>query len=105
MTKRISVLGPGGLTRRGAVCIGAAAGIAALAAVGPARAVLSHPILANIQPISIALPDFLASSPAEAELAASISTIITANLKRGGLFAPIDQATFIEKFRNVDVVP
>ena len=34
---------------------------------------------------------------------ASISQIITANLKRSGLFAPIDPAAFLEKITNTDV--
>jgi TolB protein len=95
MSKRISLRGPGGLTRRGVVCIGAAAGIAALSA-SPLRA---------IEPVPIALPDFLAGAPDVAELASSIPGIITANLKRSGLFVPIDQAAFIEKITSFDAIP
>jgi TolB protein len=96
---------PGGLTRRRAVCIGAAAGMAVFAGVEPSRARFFIPdlTLTNIQPIPIALPDFLAGR--DVELARSISQIITANLKRGGRFTPIDQAAFIEKITNFDVVP
>jgi TolB protein len=42
-------------------------------------------------------------SPADAEAARGISQIITGNLKRSGLFAPIDHAAFIEKISNTDV--
>jgi len=73
-----SLHGLSGLTRRGAVCIGAVAGITALPAL--------H--LRAMEPIPIALPNFLAGNPAVAELASSITEIITANLKRSGLFVP-----------------
>jgi TolB protein len=95
MSKRISLHEPSGLTRRGAVCIGAAAGIAALSA--------SH--LRAIEPISIALPDFLAGATDVAELAYSIPGIIAANLERSGLFAPLDQAAFIGKIASYDAIP
>jgi TolB protein len=55
--------------------------------------------------VPIALPDFLASGPAEAEAARGISQIITGNLKRSGLFAPIDHTAFIEKITNTYVAP
>jgi TolB protein len=95
MTKRISLHGPSGLTRRGVVCIGAAAGIAAL----------STSRLRAIEPIAIALPDFLAGAPGVAELASLIPEIITGSLKRSGLFAPIDPAPFIEKITSFDAIP
>src|SRR5258708_26244183 len=95
MTKRISLHGPRGLTRRGVVCIGAAAGIAAL----------STSRLRAIEPIAIALPDFLAGAPGVAELASLIPEIITGSLKRSGLFAPIDPAPFIEKITSFDAIP
>jgi TolB protein len=59
----------------------------------------------NAQPISIALPDFLAGSPAEAETARGVTAVITGNLQRSGLFAPINPAAFIEKITNSDAVP
>ena len=59
----------------------------------------------NVQPVPIALPDFLAGSPADGEAARGISQIINGNLKRSGLFAPIDPAAFIEKITNTDVAP
>lgn len=57
------------------------------------------------QPVRIALSDFLAGSPAQADLARLISQIITANLKHSEKFTPIDQATFTEKITNFDVPP
>jgi TolB protein len=58
-----------------------------------------------VQPIPIALPDFLGGSPADSEIARNITQVITANLRRSGLFAPIDPAAFIERIANTDAVP
>ncbi len=59
----------------------------------------------NVQPIPIALPDFLGGTPGDGELARNISQVISANLRRSGLFAPIDPAAFIEHVSNSDAVP
>src|SRR5258708_12690656 len=96
------------LTRRRDVLVGAAAGIGGVAGFGvaPARAVLRFDLnQGNVQPMPIALPDFLAGSPSDGESARGISQIITGNLRRSGLFAPIDPAAFIEKISNTDVAP
>jgi TolB protein len=95
------------LTRRGALRLGAAGlGVAAMGSrpvqAAPLRLELNE---GNIQPVPIALPDFLAGSPADGEAARGISQIINGNLKRSGLFAPIDPAAFIEKITNTDVAP
>jgi TolB protein len=93
------------LTRRHALMLGAA-GIGAAALSGPAQAVLRVDVNeGNVQPVPIALPDFLAGGPADGEATRGISQIITGNLKRSGLFAPIDHAAFIEKISNTDVAP
>ena len=55
----------------------------------------------NIEPLPIAITDFLAGD----QLGAEISGIISADLKRSGLFAPIDKSAFIEKISNPDVAP
>ncbi len=59
----------------------------------------------NFQPIPIAIPNFLPGSPADTQVGADVTGVITNNLKRSGLFAPIDQAAFIEKITNIDVAP
>ncbi|CAL8975792.1 Tol-Pal system protein TolB [Rhodoplanes serenus] len=59
----------------------------------------------NVQPVPIAIPDFVGGSPADVEAARGISQIITANLRRSGLFAPIDQAAFIERITTIDTQP
>src|SRR3954452_18967364 len=51
-------------------------------------------------PLPIAIPNFVAGTPADTEVGAGVSQVITNNLKRSGLFAPIDQAAFIERVSN-----
>jgi TolB protein len=95
------------LTRRRAVLTGAAAGIGTVAAfgAGPARAVLHFDLnQGNVQPMPIALPDFLAGSPSDGGSARGISQIITANLRGSGLFSPIDQTPLNERI-NFDQQP
>jgi TolB protein len=94
------------LTRRNALILGASGlGVAALWT-RPARAVLRVDVNeGNVQPVPIAVTDFLAGSPGDAETARGVSQIITGNLRRSGLFAPIDPAAFIEKISNTDVAP
>ncbi len=84
----------------------ALAAFTALAAVGtltmPANALVEINInKGNVEPLPIAITDFLAGS----ELGAQISQIVAADLKRSGLFAPIDKGAFIEKISNPDVAP
>jgi TolB protein len=94
------------VSRRSALWLGGAAFAGVLTAPRRASAVLNLDITqANVQPLPIAIPDFLGGTPADNDTAAGVSQIITANLKRSGLFAPIDQAAFIEKISNVDAVP
>src|SRR5713101_7455834 len=91
-------------TRR--MLLAGSAGIAAAGMVHPARAVLRLEVNeGNVQPVPIAIPDFLGGSPADSEFARSISQVITADLRRSGLFAPIDPAAYIEKIANADAVP
>jgi TolB protein len=59
----------------------------------------------NFQPMPIAITDFLGGAPSDSETAVGVSQILAANLKRSGLFAPIDPAAFLEKIANVDAVP
>src|SRR6266540_888728 len=77
----------------------------ALAAARAAAAVRLDVTQGNIQPMPIALPDFVGGAPADAEGARGVTQVITANLKRSGLFAPIDPAAYIEKIGNIDAVP
>jgi TolB protein len=94
-----------GMTRRGALLLGAGAvGAAAMgmrSATGQVRVQITE---GNFQPMPIAIPDFFGGT-ADTETARNVSGIVTNNLRRSGLFAPIDPAAFIEKLRSADVTP
>lgn len=55
----------------------------------------------NVEPLPIAIVDFQSNDGIGAE----ISAIVTADLKRSGLFAPIDKAAFIEKISDTNAQP
>jgi TolB protein len=59
----------------------------------------------EVAPIPIALPDFVGGGQGDAEAARSMTQVITADLKRSGLFAPIDPAAYIERVVNIDAMP
>src|SRR5262249_29272472 len=59
----------------------------------------------TIQPMPIALPDFVGGAAADGEAARGVSQVITSNLRRSGLFNPIDPAAYIEKITNIDTTP
>ena len=54
----------------------------------------------TVQPLPIAITDFVGD-----EVGRNISGVITNNLRRSGLFAPIEQGAFIERISNIDVAP
>src|SRR3979490_1897539 len=56
-------------------------------------------------PLPIAIPTFVAGTPADGEVGVGVAQVITNNLKRSGLFAPIAQPAFIEKISNPDTAP
>src|SRR5207237_9988349 len=90
------------LSRRD-VLIGSAAGLLL-----PSRAGAQTKLVipeGNVAPLPIAIPNFLAGTPADGEVGAGLTGVITNNLKRSGLFAPIDQAAFIEKITDSDKPP
>ncbi|HEY1748107.1 MAG TPA: Tol-Pal system beta propeller repeat protein TolB [Xanthobacteraceae bacterium] len=92
-------------TRRRALSLGAAAAAAFAVRSREAAAVTVDINQANVQPVPIAIADFVGGGSGDAETAQGVSQIITNNLRRCGLFAPIDPAAFLEKITNVDAVP
>ena len=77
------------------------AGIAG-AYIGPASAAVEINInRGNVQPLPIAITDFISADG----IGAQISAVIEADLKRSGLFAPVSRAAFIEKVQNPDQPP
>jgi len=97
-----------GLTRRKLMTLGAgvAAGAIGMLPAERALAVLKLDVTqGNVQPVPIAIPDFIAVATQDPALGRNISQIISSNLQRSGLFAPIDPAAFIEKFTTIDTLP
>ncbi len=94
-----------GLTRRRALALGAASSAGVLLPRTAAAQLRLDVTQGNVAPLPIAIPDFLGGTPGDAEQARGISQVITANLKRSGLFAPIDPAAHIEKIASFDAFP
>ena len=59
----------------------------------------------DFAPLPIAIPNFVGGTPSDNDVAVGVTQVITNNLKRSGLFAPIDQAAYIEKIVNIDAAP
>lgn len=59
----------------------------------------------NVQPLPIAIPDFVASAPADVAAGENIAKVVRADLERSGIFRPIDPHAFIEKSINVSAAP
>jgi TolB protein len=89
------------LTRRNALKLGLASG--ALLAVGPAFAQLQIVVEgANFQPLPIAIPDFASSDPT---FGREVATIVRDNLRRSGLFLPLDPASLPIQVGDVNATP
>ena len=72
----------------------------------PVRAEVSIDInRGNVDPMPIAITDFVGGEGREAQLGADITTVISNNLERSGLFRPIAKAAFIEKISDINVQP
>lgn len=73
----------------------------ALGAVVPAAAQLRVDVTqGNIQPLPIAIPDFI-GSPQGAQIAA----VVRADLDRSGLFRPLDPKSFVDKITDINAIP
>jgi TolB protein len=81
-----------------ALCV---VGLALITAM-PARALVEIDINKGVvEPLPIAITDFLSADT----LGPDIAAVVAADLRRSGLFAPIDKGAFIEKISNPDVAP
>jgi len=58
----------------------------------------------RVEPLPIAIPDF-AGQGDTARVGADIAGVVRANLERSGLFAPINQAAYIQSLPSLDVQP
>ena len=87
---------------RSYVTIGLLAAALALTTLVPARAQLQIDVTEGVvEPVPVAITDFLSSD----EVGADIAQVVADNLRRSGLFAPIDKGAFIERISNPDVAP
>src|SRR5215469_3794966 len=59
----------------------------------------------NIQPLPVAIPDFVPGGPNDAQASANIAGVVRADLERSGLFRPLDQRGFTEHITNINTVP
>ncbi len=68
----------------------------------PAKALVEIDInQGNVEPLPMAVTDFVS----EDDIGPKISSVIADNLRRSGLFAPIQKAAFIQKISNPDLAP
>ena len=82
------------------------AGAAAARAARPAQTIDNNDKKkSKVQPMTKALPDSLSGAPNEGDIGRNVTGVISNNLQRSGLFAPINPAAFIEKITNTDSVP
>ena len=80
----------------------------ALAALSPLPALAALQVdvtQGNQQPLPIAIPDFLAGDPSQAQTGANIAQVVRADLERSGLFKPIDPKAYVEHITNINVAP
>jgi TolB protein len=72
----------------------------------PAGAVVELNITqGNIQPLPIAIADFVSDGSLDPKTAQEISGVVANDLKSSGLFSPIDPAAFIEKGLDTERAP
>jgi len=77
-----------------------------LVASSPAFATLQVDVnQGNIQPLPIAIPDFVAVAPGDTAAGQNIAKVVRADLERSGLFKPLDPRSFIDKVTNINVAP
>ncbi|MEN0001017.1 MAG: Tol-Pal system protein TolB, partial [Pseudomonadota bacterium] len=76
--------------------------VALLLSVLPARALVEIDInRGTVEPLPLAVTDFISND----DIGVRISQVVTENLRRSGIFAPIDRSAFIEQITNTDVAP
>jgi TolB protein len=84
--------------------VSAGVSLSAGQAFGQAKLVVL-PCLGGPAPLPVAIPNFAGRTPADKETGAGVSQVITNNLKRSGLFAPIDPVAFTQKVADFDAPP
>lgn len=59
----------------------------------------------NLEPMPIAVPDFIGGSPTEQNIGRDVVGVVRANLARSALFRPIEQTAYIQKITDINVPP
>ena len=59
----------------------------------------------NFEPMPIAIPSFISVTPTLRDVGASMSEVISNDLRRSGIFAPLQPKSFIEKLSDFSVSP
>src|SRR5258705_12195306 len=59
----------------------------------------------EVAPLPIAIPNFVAGSPADGEVGVGVAQVITNNLNRSRSFAQINQPPHLEKILKIHAVP
>lgn len=80
--------------------------VCGLLAGSPAHALLEIDITqGNVDPLAIAISDFVGGTAEEAMIGGDVAKVITNNLSRSGLFRPLDPRSFIEKSTDPNATP
>ena len=99
MNEQRSITSTKGPSRRRLMTLGLGAAAGALVGLSArkAAAVLRLDITqGSVQPMPIALPDFVGWGLPDPAAARAVTQVITANLQRSGLFAPIEQTAYLD---------
>ena len=76
-----------------------------VAAPRPAAAAIAVDVTqGNIQPLPIAIPDFVPIGN-DGGAAARIAAVVRADLERSGLFRPLDPKSFVDRITDINTVP
>ena len=59
----------------------------------------------SVDPLRIAVPEFVGASQPDFETGTAMADVISNDLERSGLFAPLDRASFIERLEDPDKAP
>src|SRR5262249_45972921 len=96
------------LSRRRLIMLGAGAAAGAFASLSPQRAVAVLKLdvtQGNVQPVPIAIPDFIGAGLQDPAGGRQLSQIIASNLRRSGLFAPIHPPPYIAENPTIHTLP
>jgi TolB protein len=59
----------------------------------------------KIVPLPIAIPNFIGVQPTDQQMGRDITTVVTADLERSGLFQPLDQRAYIQQITDANTPP